>query len=89
MTDDAALEAIGKLIAERWPGCLFATQPGDPAPDVIIGRDAQAFVTRGPFTPLGVPTGEAGSFYFHADAPSELAALLLVFARATGGSNAR
>ncbi len=46
-----------------------------------VGHFAQAFITRGPFNNLGVPKGE-GSFYFHADAPTELSALLLVFARA-------
>jgi hypothetical protein len=80
-TETTTIAAINSLIAERWPGCMSATQAGNPAPEVIIGREAQAFITRGPFDALGTPSGP-GSFYFHADAPSELAALLLVFARA-------
>jgi hypothetical protein len=82
MSDREDLGVIGHLISSRWPGCTFATQPGDPSPSVIIGREAQAFIVRGPFTNLGWPTGEQGSFYAHADAPTELAALLLAFARA-------
>src|ERR1700685_2304545 len=52
------VQKVGAIIEANWPGAEWATQPGSNDPSTIIGREAQAYITRGPLNNLGIAEGE-------------------------------